>query len=114
VDGQVDELEEDIDGLQVFGTLMVVPGNEAIATGFQFGLPERVMVTTSDTGQMVYSLKIDKQPGTIATPFTLRVHFPNELGIESAPRGSIVEGNNLLIEINLNVDIVLEIVFRVK
>lgn len=114
VDGQVDELEEDIDGLQAFGTLMVVPGSASIATGFQFELPETVMVATPGTDQMVYYLEIDKQPGTIAVPFTLRMHLPNALAIESAPPEAIIEGNNLLFDSNLRVDIALEIVFRVK
>jgi hypothetical protein len=114
VDGRVDELEEDIDGLQAFGTLMVVPGSASVATSFQFDLPEKVMVATPGTDQMVYSLKIDKQPGTIAIPFTLRMHLPNGLAIESAPPDAIIEGNNLLFESNLSVDLALEIVFRVK
>jgi hypothetical protein len=114
VDGQVDELEEEIDGLQAFGTLMVVPGSASIATGLQFELPEKVMVATPGTDQMVYSLEIDKQPGTIAIPFTLRMHLPNALAVESAPPEAIIEGSNLLFESNLRVDIALEIVFRVK
>jgi hypothetical protein len=114
VDGQVDVLEEEVKGLQAFGTLMVIPGSDSIVTEFQFGLPKWILVSTPDTDQVSYHLKIDKQPGTIAIPLTLRIHVPNGSVIESVPQGAIVEGNNLLFETDLSMDIALEIVFSVK
>ncbi|HLO31262.1 MAG TPA: DUF4012 domain-containing protein [Anaerolineales bacterium] len=109
VDGPVDVLEEEIEGLQAFGTLMVVPGGGSLMTSFQFGLPAEVLHISPDGKQINYSLKIKKQPGTLAIPITIRVHFPNGAAITSAFPGAVIEGNDLLIETDLRTDLDLEV-----
>ena len=112
VPSQVDILEEGIDTVQGFGLLKVVSGGQSLATNFQFNLPASI-VNSSDTGDLLYYLKIQKQPGTLATPITIRVHFPNNTNFQSTPAGAIIQDNNVLLETNLQIDREIEILFRV-
>ena len=74
---RVDTLDNDgIAGVQAFGTLQVVPGGESVVTTFRFALPASIV--QSGTGQSIYHLLVQKQPGTLAEPITIRVHLPNE------------------------------------
>ncbi len=109
---QVDILDEKIEGIRGFGTLKVVPGGESLATSFRFGLPASV-VSRSDTGQMVYRLKIQKQPGTQGVAITVRVHLPDSATIQTVPPGAVVQGQNILIETALVTDLELEFIFLV-
>jgi hypothetical protein len=113
-ESQVDILDDDIEGLQVFGTMMVVPGSDAILTEFEFGLPENILEIAPDTSQVSYSLKVDKQPGTIAIPLTLRIHLPNGAVLVTTPPGATVDGNNLLFETDLRLDLNLEVSYRLQ
>jgi hypothetical protein len=106
--GQVDILGEDIHGVQAFGTLKVVPIGEALSTNFQFALPVEILKTAS--GHITYTLKVQKQPGTLAEPFTLRVHLPNSASVESVSSGSI-QDNNILYETDLRTDVEFTVVF---
>lgn len=110
----VDVLDEDLSGLQGFGTLMVVPGGGSVTNEFEFSLPGAILEAASDTDEIVYHLKVDKQPGTIAIPLTVRIHIPNGSFLDPLPAGAIVEGNHLLFETNLSVDVVLKVSFQVK
>jgi hypothetical protein len=109
---QVDILDEKIEGIRGFGTLKVVPGGESLATSFRFGLPASV-VSQSDTGQMVYRLKIQKQPGTQRVAITVRVHLPNGATIQTVPPGAVVQGQNILLETALVTDLELEFIFLI-
>ncbi len=74
---QVDILEEEIEGVRGFGTMKVVPAGESLSTSFRFALPPGVLEAQPDPGEMAYRLKIQKQPGTLGVPITVRVHLPN-------------------------------------
>jgi hypothetical protein len=112
VRAQVDLLEEEIEGVTGFGTLLVVPGQESLATSFDFALPERVVVSQSGSNLKQYSLKIQKQPGTLAVPVTLRVHLPEAGRLVSVSPQALVQENNLLIETDLRTDLQVELVFE--
>jgi len=111
VPARVDILEEEIDGVQGFGVLKVVPGEQSVATNFEFILPGQIIKTQRDSRNLVYNLRIQKQPGTLAVPVIIRVHLPNNATIESVPSGAIIQGSNILIETNLKEDREIEIVF---
>ena len=113
VPAQVDILDEEIDGVQVFGVLKVVPGGQSVATNFEFILPGHIIKTQRDSRNFVYSLRIQKQPGTLAVPAKIRLHLPNNAIIQSVPSGAIVQGRNILIETNLKEDCEIEIVFYI-
>jgi len=109
---QVDLLDESEPGLQGFGTLLVVPGGKTINTTMQFALPaSRILLKDAATHSFAYDLTVRKQPGTLAIPFALRIHLPNNAILRSASQGGTVQGNNLLFQMNLNTDVNVEVVF---
>ncbi|MBI3162990.1 MAG: DUF4012 domain-containing protein [Chloroflexi bacterium] len=109
--GQVDILTEEIEGAQAFGTLQVLPGGEALSVAFRFALPASVLENTPDSKQIVYRLKVQKQPGTLAIPITIRIHIPQNALLGRAPGGAVVEENNILYETNLQTDLEFDILF---
>lgn len=110
---QVDVLDEELEGLRGFGTYMVVPGGQSLASNFRFGLPVSVLESQPAEGQLAYRLKIQKQPGTQAVAITVRVHLPNGATIQTVPPGAAVQGQNILVQSTLATDLVLEFVFLV-
>ena len=111
VPARVDELEEEIPGVTGFGTLLVVPGGQSMNTSFSFTLPPTVIVNNAVVDQRTYWLKVQKQPGTIAIPITIRIHLPNGAVVKSVPAGALVQGNQLLISTDLRTDVEIELVF---
>ena len=111
VPAQVDELEEKILGVKGFGTLLVVPGGQTLQTGFSFALPARVLSQAGGSGRFSYRLNIQKQPGTLANPLTIRIHLPNRAKLESSSLKVVQQDNNLLIETNLRTDVELVVMF---
>jgi hypothetical protein len=109
---QVDILDEEIEGIRGFGALKVVPGGETLSTSFRFALPTSV-ISQSDTGQMVYHLKIQKQPGTLGLPITIRLHLPNGATIQAFPPGATIQDQNILLQTRLVTDLELEFTFLV-
>jgi hypothetical protein len=111
VPARVDNLDEGIPGVQAFGTLMVVPGGESVVTTFHFALPANIV--QSGIGQSIYHLLVQKQPGTLAEPITIRVHLPNNASIQSAPTGAIVQDQNIIYQTNLQTDVEFELRFNI-
>jgi hypothetical protein len=111
VPARVDTLDEGIAGVQAFGTLQVVPGGESMTTTFRFALPASI-VHLAD-GQSIYHLLVQKQPGTLAEPITIRVHLPNNASVQKAPKGAIVQGQNILYQTELRTDLDFEIMYHI-
>lgn len=110
---RVDLLDEEIEGVKGFGLLMVVPTTESAATSFSFTLPSGAVVVDPDTGQMIYHLKIQKQPGTLADPITVRIHLPERAVLESVYPKATVQKNNVLFELDIRTDLEIEVVFSI-
>ncbi|HEY6074747.1 MAG TPA: DUF4012 domain-containing protein, partial [Anaerolineales bacterium] len=112
VPARIDILNEDeIDGLQAFGTLLVVPGGKSIQTGLQVALPPSILTRDPATGALHYRLTVKKQPGTIANPITIRLHLPAGASLDLVPAGAVVQGSNVLLATDLRQDLHLELVF---
>ena len=111
VPAQVDELEEEIVGVQGFGTLLVVPGGQEIQTDFGFALPPSVVLHGDGSGQYTYRLIVQKQPGTLADPLVIRVHLPKRYSLESITMDAVIQNNILLINTDLRTDVELKLVF---
>jgi hypothetical protein len=111
VPAKVDILDEKIDGVNGFGTLVVVPGGQTYDTRFTFALPARVIANEPGTSKYSYTLKIKKQPGTGAIPATLRVHLPPSAHDISADMKAIIQGSNVMLEANLQKDVVFTVTF---
>jgi hypothetical protein len=109
VDAPVDLLDEEISGLQAFGTLMAVPGNGSQLDRFQYRLPANVLSMEGD--QYHYRLHVEKQPGTLAIPLTLRIHLPQHAVLKSSSLQASLQDGDLLIETDLRTDADLELVF---
>lgn len=110
---QVDALgkEEEIQGAQGFGFLKLVQGGETVETNLRFGLPAFVVEQTD--GAWKYQLRVQKQPGTIAVPFVLRVQLPPGAVVQSMPESAVFENGTVILETDLRLDLNLEIVFVV-
>jgi len=115
VKARVDVLdEEEIAGLQAFGTLLVVPGGDSVASGLTYSLSPEVLTLDPETGRMTYRLTVKKQPGTTAVPITIRLHLPTGASLDYFPVGAVVEGEDLLLELDLLRDLHLEVGFYLR
>ncbi|MBN1304059.1 MAG: DUF4012 domain-containing protein [Anaerolineales bacterium] len=112
VPDRVDELKEEIPGVQVFGTLKVVRGGKSVTSEFNFSLPERVVIVQSGNRQKQYSLKVQKQPGTLAVPISIRVHLPGDAKVKEVPTGAVVQDGNVLLETTLQEDLAIIVIYR--
>jgi hypothetical protein len=111
IPARVDDLEEEIPGVRGFGTLLVVPGGQAWNTGFTFALPGSVLDEVAVPGHLVYRLKVQKQPGTLAIPLTLRIHLPAHANLVSISPQALQQADDLLIETDLRRDVTVELTF---
>jgi hypothetical protein len=112
VDAPVDVLEPELDELQGFGTLMVVPGGGSQLTSFEYRLPADVLVR--DGERTTYHLKVEKQPGTLGVPVVVRLHLPNGAALESSAPAATVDGNHLYFETTLTTDLELTVSFHLE
>jgi hypothetical protein len=111
VPARVDTLDEELPGIQAFGTLLVVPGGQTQSTSFRFALPPTVIESQPGVGRSVYHIKVQKQPGTLAVPLTLRLQLPGRAVLESTSLQAVMQDQTLLIQADLRTDIDLEVVF---
>ncbi len=118
--GKVDRLDnngvlkENPEGLQAFGTMIVIPPGDERKTSFAFSLPPGVVRQGDSNGEWKYLLHIQKQPGTIAVPVSVFVRLPDgAVFLTSTPEGSLV-GNLWSIETRLRTDVDISIAFQVR
>jgi hypothetical protein len=111
VPARVDDLEEEIQGVKGFGTLLVVPGGRSLSTSFKFALQQLGITSGAPNGQRTYHLKVQKQPGTLAIPLTIRIHLPNGAVVKSISWEALVQDNNLLINTYLQSDVEFDLNF---
>lgn len=109
--GKVDILEEEIEGVQAFGTLQVLLGGQSLSVKFEFALPTDILSVEPGSDRTVYHLKVQKQPGTAGVPITIRVHLPKNAFIERTLAGADIQDNNILFQTDLVTDIEFEVVF---
>jgi hypothetical protein len=110
---RVDVLSEKIDGIQGFGTLMMIPMQQSLATSFHFQLPGDVVQPLANSRNLTYKLYIQKQAGVISMPATVRIHLPNGARVQSfSPSEGILSADDLLFNLELTEDAELEIVFQ--
>jgi hypothetical protein len=103
--------DEEIAGVQAFGTLKVVRGGESIYTAMRFALPLNVLQVESQDGLLGYRLKIQKQPGTLDVPVQIRVYLPLEAVIYRVPEGASIEGNTVTYQARLQTDLFFDVLF---
>lgn len=113
VSAHVDTLDEGLDGVSAYGLLKVVPGERSVATKLRYTLPVEILSIRAGTRQVVYHLKVKKQPGTIAIPINIEVGLPDDVTVVSISGGAEVDGNVAHFESDLRTDLEFEIVFEV-
>jgi hypothetical protein len=109
VPAHVDELDDELACAKGYGTLLVVPGGDSLDTSFRFDLPDTVISRASDA--WMYRLRVQKQPGTLAHPLTIRVHLPAHATLVSSSMNAEVQDRNLLVQTDLRTDVELEVTF---
>jgi hypothetical protein len=115
IPARTDVLDENINGTQAFGSLMVVPKGKSLQTSFTYQLPAMVVSNETDGKTYQYGLKIQKQPGTQNIALSLRIILPPEAAITKMPPGLTQNPQNeseWVLNTNLEVDLNLEIQFQ--
>ncbi len=97
-------------GAQAFGTLLVVPFGERLATDFRLSLAPGVLASAADT--FSYNLHIQKQPGTQAVPLFLRVQLPKDASLIGAIPAGVLDGNTWSLDLLLTTDTDVGLRFR--
>jgi hypothetical protein len=86
-----------------FAVLGVLPPSQTQTRSFTWTLPEDVVQWTDDEG--VYTLHVQKQPGTRAYPLTVRIRLPEEHELVSAePQPTLAEKGWVVYQISLDRD----------
>jgi hypothetical protein len=111
IPAKVDDLNnEDLNGIRVYGTLLLVPRSESLETSFTFKLPTSMLETTNNL--VTYHLHIQKQSGTVALPITIKIDLPNDAEfVDASPKGNL-EGNKWMLSTDLRQDIELSLTFK--
>jgi hypothetical protein len=112
VPARVDVLEEKIEGVQGFGTLLVLPGGDSLETSFRFQLPSQVIGTGEGSKTKVYHLRVQKQAGTLPQVLTIRVHLPSGAKLLTSSPEAQMEEDGLSVIIDLQGDVEIEIAYQ--
>jgi len=103
---QVDLLDEEIPGVNIFGFLKVTPsGGGEVQTDLRYALPTGVVTRLPRSNVWSYKLHVQKQPGTVATPFNFHIHLPSGAAMQSMPSGATrKEDGSIVISTDLRED----------
>jgi hypothetical protein len=115
IPAKTDVLDENIPGVQAFGTLLVIPIGETRRMSFSYDLPASVVSAEPGNSTYKYSLKIQKQPGTLAVPLTLHIVLPPGMTITKMPPGLLQDRQNereWILDSNMDMDLSFEIYFQ--
>ena len=113
IPARTDDLgSEEISNAQVFGCMVLTPTHSTTSTEFEAALPPGVLTKDESRGAWVYRLKVQKQPGTLAQPFSFSVKLPGAARIESASIPLTENAGAWTAQLDLRRDILIEISFR--
>jgi hypothetical protein len=113
IPARVDVLEEKIEGVQGFSTLLVLPGGDSLKTSFHFQLPSQVIGTGEGSKTKVYHLRVQKQAGTLPQVLTIRVHLPTGAKLLTSSPEAQMEEDGLSVIVDLQGDVEIEITYQV-
>jgi hypothetical protein len=102
---------EDIPGAQVFGMMVLTPTRKSTTSDFEYSLPANVVTINSDDNSWVYRLKVQKQPGLVAPPFTLTLQLPNGAKINKTSVPFIENNGTWTAQLDLLRDLTIEVSF---
>jgi len=111
---RVDDLgNEDIPGVKVFGTFLVVPEGLTFQTEFQFELPVFVLQQSPD-GKWTYRLTVQRQAGTKPLPLSLRLLLPAGATLTNSSNGFSKDQDAWVYNTAVSQDQIFEISFTFK
>jgi hypothetical protein len=113
IPARVDELDENIAGVQGFGTLLILPGGDSLETSFRFELPSQVIEAAKGSKIMVYRLRVQKQAGTLPQPLAIRIHLPSAAKLLSSTPEAKTEADGLSFIIDLMENVEIEVSYQV-
>jgi hypothetical protein len=113
VPARVDMLDDKIEGVQGFGTLLVVPGGDSLETSFRFQLPSQVIGTGEGSRTKVYHLRVQKQAGTLPQVMTVRINLPSGAKLLISSPEAKMEADGLSFIIDFQGDVEIEITYQV-
>lgn len=111
IPARVDVLDENLPGIQSYGTLLVVPRGQTLMTNFNYSLQPNVITGDSSSGRLRYRLKVQKQPGTLAVPLILQIKLPAGMTVLNPILGLIETPDGWTYSTNLQRDGTFEIQF---
>jgi hypothetical protein len=115
IPARTDDLgSEGIAGAQVFGMMVLTPTRRSTTTEFEYALPADVVTKNDESNSWTYRLKVQKQPGTIAQPFTLTLRLPSGATIESASVPFTEDNGSWVAQLDLRRDLTIEVHFSTK
>jgi hypothetical protein len=106
VPAQVDSLgDENIPGVAVYGTLLVVPPGDSLDTSFDLRLPPSVLNVDRQASTWTYRLTVQKQPGTLAVPFSLQLLLPKRMRLSDSSHELLWKDGTWVLETDLRHDL---------
>jgi hypothetical protein len=111
IPARTDTLNENIPGIQAYGTLLVVPTGQSLDTRFSYSLPGGIVTQNSENENWTYRLKIQKQPGTKAIPITLRFRLPSDMKVINPIAGMQEYSDGWVLITDLKQDRAIEVEF---
>lgn len=113
IPARVDDLgNEDIPGAQVFGTMVITPTQQSSRSEFEYDLPAGVV--TEESSELLYRLKVQKQPGTLAHSFDLTLLMPASARIKSANIPLVENAGAWRAKLDLQQDLMIEVRFTTE
>ena len=87
IPARTDTLDEEIPGIQAYGTLLMVPAGKSLQTSFTYRLPPTVISHAPLSPSLTYRLKIQKQPGMLSIPLLIQLKMPPGMIMVRPPAG---------------------------
>jgi hypothetical protein len=115
IPARTDDLgSEDIPQAQVFGTMVITPTRQSTEAEFEYVLPAEVLTRDEKNDLWVYRLKVQKQPGILAQPFTLNLNLPAGAQIKSATIPFSANNGVWTAQWELRRDLIIEVGFSLE
>jgi hypothetical protein len=110
IPARTDDLgSEDIPNAQVFGAMVITPTNQTTEIEFEYALPVAVITWDEESGEWIYRLRVQKQPGTLAHPLRLILRLPPGAGIVNGEINFVEIDGVWMAELDLRRDLTVEI-----
>ena len=107
---QMDDLTNENNAtIKGYGTLLVVPAGNIHSVTYDFTLPASILNISGRN--FTYKLTVQKQAGTLATPFELTVRLPSSASVIYASLPAKQQGVDWIFSSDLRQDLQFELTF---